>query len=99
METKHTKKPWVYKKSRKGLKYIVSGEYWDSFCKIWACTIDYNGVKSHETEAEANAKLIVAAPELLEACFNLVNAASGDTIENLKIALSNAKQAIKKATE
>lgn len=58
------------------------------------CNIDQ--FRTHE-EAKANTKLIAAAPELLEALLNLVNAASGDTLENLKIAIVDAKAIIKKS--
>ena len=50
-------------------------------------------------DAERLRQLAEQKAELLEALLNLVNAVSGDTIENLKIAIVDAKAIIKKATQ
>ena len=54
-------------------------------------------------ETKANAKLIAAAPELLEALKNMVNVAKGlkweEATTGRQIILQDAEQAIKKATE
>jgi len=47
-----------------------------------------------ESEMNANAKLFIASPKLYDALFNLYNAVHGDTAENLKIALSDAKHVL-----
>ena len=52
-----------------------------------------------EKEMEANAKLIAAAPELLEALIALVNGCLSDSESDKVVSLRKAKQKIKKATE
>lgn len=55
-------------------------------------------VQETPEEAEANAKLIAAAPELLEACMTVVNGYEGGGID-MNIFYEECNQAIKKATE
>ena len=86
METKHTPGPWrVFKGAS------TEGECGDltgiSF-EVW-----YKRSNQRE-EAEANAKLISAAPDLLEACMNLEN----DDNSIPKHAWDMLQEAIKKAT-
>ena len=52
-----------------------------------------------EEEKDANAKLIAAAPELLEALIALVNGCLSDSESDKVVSLRKAKQIIKKATE
>lgn len=99
MKTKHTPAPWKVDYRYSNDKRVICSWYpiKDENGYIIAETEgDYGGIKN--STAKANAALIAAAPELLEALHNLVNAASGDTIENLKIAIADAKATIKKAT-
>lgn len=94
METKHTKGEWKHLKqpiTNNGF-YIQSSELifigevgGGEGCKIY--------------EIEANAKLIAAAPELLDALMEIVNAADGDGWKQLDGTLSKARNAIKKAKE
>ena len=49
-------------------------------------------------EGNANARLIAAAPELLEALAEVVNAADGESWSQLGPSLSKARAAIAKAT-
>jgi len=100
MKTKHTPGPW------KNERVPIQSQGGSNTCyKIGpfeACIYDDWMQRErgfYEDEIMANAKLIAAAPKLLEALINLVNAASGDTIENLKIALADSKATIKEATK
>ncbi len=99
MKTKHTTGPWsiddsMAKDGRKHcLWYYIRDKVLNNLAEVKG---RHCGIKN--STAEANAKLISTSPELLESLYNLVNAASGDTIENLKIALADAKGIIKKAT-
>lgn len=62
-ETKHTPGPWKYEEATKTIR---SGRE-----NYWLCTMDsWDGAVNHE----ANAKLIAAAPELLEAAKDLITA-------------------------
>ena len=92
MKTKHTRGKWFERQvpgdQRRFTVLTDFGSSTQSICHLY----------HRKGETEANANLIAAAPEMLEALHNLVNAASGDTIENLKIALADAKNIIKKAT-
>ena len=58
---KHTPGPWRYEESTKTIRALPSN--------YWLCTMDsWDGAVSHE----ANAALIAAAPELLEALKGVV---------------------------
>jgi len=74
---------WIYINSDKG-KHIaeVKGKH----CEI------------ENSECDANAKLIAAAPELLESCNFMLDVLSGHLKFDLKIAIADMKAAIKKAT-
>ena len=109
METKHTKGEWYVNKNMPGYGDSVcisrrnESDYWeDGHVKIIGdCPIAIvsSGHNSWENKypAEANAKLIAAAPELLEALIELTDALKcefGRDLTYLK-----AISAIKKATE
>ncbi len=100
MKTKHTSGKWISMplnhKDLEGQFEIFVGDSDQEYmiAKVFPAE-PYIGPE----QSKANAKLITASPKILEALTNLVNAVSGDTIENLRIALVDAKVAIKTATE
>lgn len=65
-----------------------------SQCKITNRVSGWNS-----EEAKANAKLIAAAPELLDALISLVNGCLSESDSDRVKSLRMAKEAIKKATE
>lgn len=93
METKHTKGEWVI--SKESITYIQTNESIPTVI----CDFAYAGPRI--LEEEANAKLIAAAPDLLEALTTLLKVfqTDGSDYEDDQKAISKAKQAIKKATE
>ena len=61
MKTAHTPAPWSYEKATKTIRAKPSN--------YWIATMDsWDGAVNHE----ANAQLIAAAPDLLEACEMLL---------------------------
>lgn len=89
-EIKHTPAPWHVGDTNKNFDAIVYGA--DSLC-IANCT----KVRGRSIEEEdANAQLIAAAPELLEALKSLVNA-HDTTCRSESIAITQARKAINKA--
>jgi len=85
--SKHTPAPWEI---REDTQYPLHG--------IWANNSKfptYIARTCFAPNSEANAKLIAAAPELLEALKKIANTSS-DAPEAMRVI---AKQAIKKATE
>ena len=107
-ETKHTPGPWI----SDDLGVITGGaDYATSVCETylvkWKDKSTYGkaysehpAIKANREEAEANARLIAAAPELLEALERIIDAYDGPTV-NAANAVSGqidlAKMAIKKA--
>lgn len=77
MEKKYTRGPWRVKKSETKPTLNIIGTALGSKYKIARCPIEDYGSKYPETnklelaEVEANAKLMAAAPELLEALIQL----------------------------
>ena len=98
METKHTKGEWNYKKfdiTKIQYSYSIQSSNGDVICKMLRDDSDDN-----QTE-EANAKLIAAAPELLEALESMVaygNINYAYHSDYFITELKKCKQAIKKAT-
>ena len=105
MNTKHTPAPWqyqvIYKKGLgriqvKGPKYgpLLLGNIHDDECNVPTCC---------RSEEHANAKLIAAAPELLEALEKIADGTAPSCEREafifVDIAKDIANQAIKKATE
>lgn len=73
MSTKHTPGPWeATGLSDKGTYYKVRGSNIGEKWKIADCPFNKEDVASQKAEAEANARLIAAAPELLVALRNIV---------------------------
>ena len=89
MEKKHTPGPWEVRKTASGNPFIYAGQL-----NVAGVAMVRAGVDS--ATAEANARLIAAAPELLEALIQAVAWIEGEiTAVN---ALSKAHAAIAKAT-
>jgi hypothetical protein len=84
----HTPGPWTIRRASQGKPYQIEGATRD--ITRWG---GLSAPMSHE--AEANARLIAAAPDLLEA-LQYVLSAHG---EQLHCAFDMAERAIKKATE
>ena len=106
MEKKYTRGPWKVKRSESKPAFNVIGTALGGKYKIARCPITDFGSTYPETnkaeliEVEANAKLIAAAPELLEALIEarkhlLKNGITYDNADAYNI-LNNA---LKKATE
>ena len=88
MTTKHTPGPWEVNHTGTGIGV-------DPVCDAVNATFRHDN-ELMRIEAEANANLIAAAPDLLEACIQMVFIASaGEVPRNL--ILKDAKAAIAKA--
>lgn len=112
MKTKFIEGPWNLEMPKKKKKYYakLSGKGWSRFAKV-CVRIKCN--KELDEEGIANAKLIAAAPELYEACNEMVllknlwlpleydhlNEERREEIIMLVRSLRKMEQAIKKATE
>ena len=93
-DTKHTPGPWVWDEYYTGL----DGANGQSVLIY----IDYEGMSIHGktvAQSEANARLIAAAPELLEACIGLLQVQDGIPMTGLEATRKavNARAAIAKA--
>jgi hypothetical protein len=105
METKHTKGEWLIE-----IDHPESEPTAENKCHMieirtktfeWICSVMPYGKKSKE-ETEANAKLIAAAPDLLEALIEALPAVeelNGEFQEGWEDTINKIKKAIKKATE
>jgi len=100
MKTKHTKGEWKVDSTSKTcnydcvtseMAYAVKTDDWD-IAAVW---------KDAEGNCEANARLIAAAPELLEAlkkCLEATKELNGEFQEGWDEEIEMAEQAIKNAT-
>lgn len=95
MQRKHTPGPWTVQEEIDG---PVQNTRIVAHKKAVASTAQQCGRPHHWNEAEANARLIAAAPELLEACEALVNAYSIHDGTVHARAVDVAVAAIRKAT-
>lgn len=106
MKEKHTPGPWNIDENFAAFdgEEFMSIEYQGCpICTVrgtndMACIEDDEQEKIAE-ECMANAKLIAAAPELLDALVHLTNAVPNDGTWNYPAAMEAALKAIKKATE
>lgn len=94
METKHTPGPWTFE--------ICTGhekdESWPFFIEAEQCTVA--GVSGIGNQADANARLIAASPELLAACQNSLDSLCGDGGEDrVEVAKEYLRAAIAKAVK
>ncbi|HGM5034484.1 TPA: hypothetical protein ACKPZU_000216 [Stenotrophomonas maltophilia] len=100
MSSKHTPGPWAYQEDSDAYTHIVRGHNNRFICQLAQTT---------SAEIEANARLIAAAPELLMKITGLIGAAEylqarvvetrgADCMDNLDVAIDEARAAIAKAT-
>src|SRR6478736_6578936 len=77
-EFKGTKGEWTVKRYKHGFK--LSGQSWEDFAKIYTISdgSDFDG--KYAIEAEANAKLIACAPEMLKAMNEFIEAVESQDI-------------------
>ena len=101
MEKKFTKGNWIT-----NINFKDYNRYLNIFCEGDADALPISSIWinfNNRCEAEANAKLMAAAPDLLEALNNLVLASdlssNSPVVGNWNELINNAKNAIKKATE
>lgn len=87
---KHTPGPWEVKGYGSGI--FPSGGNHPIVCSM---TTPSGFISNHE----ANSKLIAAAPELLEALQNMINANPNDGRWDYQASCDAARRIIKKATE
>ena len=93
-EAKHTPGPWLTHKEGFSSIYIESRIGGGMLQEVASCGPTGEG----SDQQEANARLIAAAPELLEALAEIVSAADGEGWNQLDPSLSKARAAIAKAT-
>ena len=89
-EMKPTPGPWEAER-------IYNSNCFDITCECGFFIATCHDCVRGESNAEANARLIAAAPELLEALAEVVNAADGEGWSQLDPSLSKARAAIAKA--
>ena len=77
--------------------YLVKSDDGGLIAFVYDGDIDDEAI--HMDVVQANAKLIAAAPELLESLIALVNGCLSDSESDKVVSLRKAKQIIKKATE
>jgi queuine/archaeosine tRNA-ribosyltransferase len=95
MQTKHTQGEWVITRGANFIPSIASKELHQPIAHLCNMT-DSN--KFCE-EAEANAKLIAAAPNLLNVAYLLSRYNTPHNVFAIQELIEKAKEAIKKATE
>ena len=92
--SKHTPGPWQIKRHfDPGYKFISAQKHTALAQVVW-CMED----EDRSPECEANAHLIAAAPDLLDALFYLLETSSGVSHEQWLEAMEQARAAILKAT-
>jgi hypothetical protein len=98
METKHTPGPWKAQKDFYDLWAVFAdGHIENGFKNPWICQV-WDDFTSKE-QAEANAKLIAALPDLLEAVALYLCDVENEMLEYNDDTYRTAKEAIRKATE
>lgn len=103
MENKHTPAPWAIRYPE-GFKYVIIANGRPAICSINGLYGDLERSEEFESENLANAKLIAAAPDLLQALKEVT-----DTLESVLISpycqvpddgtIEWSRNIIKKATE
>lgn len=100
MKTKHTPGPWLYSPHYR--EHAQGHIYLPNANEDEAHTINLVGAAAMSQEQlDANAKLIAAAPDLLQALKGFIHSVEheGEVHGRIVDAVRNAKEAIKKATE
>lgn len=106
-EVKHTPGPWTFEtvQTQSGICHKIGPFPWKNGKQNHACIyVDYASTGDIEKELAANARLMVAAPEMLEAlefissCQNWEQS-TGEAASALYEAASMARAAIAKATQ
>ena len=91
MNAKHTPGPWTLED--RGYKFVVS-KPGEGYITRDVCRMDASTMSAFDQEA--NARLIAAAPDLLEACKTIVHLReTEDWMETLHKAVNHARAAIK----
>jgi hypothetical protein len=110
IETKHTPGPWAWQKfggnhcltAQHGLREIIIGANPSRGNKMPVVVMNNDGILYPVDPDHANAKLIAASPDLLEACKEAVSTIEmlmGDDLNpSASMSLSSILKAIKKAT-
>ena len=98
MSAKHTPGPWLTDRGNVHTGQIATIHHClnNDWVEIWTDKWAETGLG--EGEQEANARLIAAAPELLDALTEIVAAADGDGWKQLDATFAAARAAIAKAT-
>lgn len=99
MEKKFTQGKWVSRGFEDNSNGYINIDFEDGFIGVYGrCTdgLDRQEKLKFIEKAEANAKLIAAAPDLLEACIRLIDCYENGKVSN---AISDIELAIKKALE
>jgi hypothetical protein len=98
MNTNHTPAPWTYDKLQDLCKFnIFASGFNTAMCQVTVMESSTRRVTG--SEVEANARLIAAAPELLEALNAIVKRAEDPALcDDTDTLLRNARTAIAKAT-
>ena len=98
MKTKHTKGEWHYRTGMLDDYFEILGDYQTNKC----IAVTPKNCFVNKEEAEANGRLIVAAPELLECCDAVLTAWHSKNSNMYKKEpeyLQQIRDAIQKATE
>lgn len=95
-ETKYTPTPWVFGNTAGDKKLILGGTSERYICSVQIWQTPRRMGFIDEPEREANAKLILAAPDLLKACKQTLMVEKNREYKNQAI-IYTLTQAIKKA--
>lgn len=90
--TQHTRGPWFYDGQNgcgSHIIHVAQGEIAEAFGDSWG---------DDGQQAAANARLIAAAPDLLESCIAMIAAFGGDVPDWLRGEVAQMELAIAKAT-
>ena len=94
MSAKHTDGPWVYKRNEVSgdCDHIATVAWVEAFCVGRDCGSGYSRNYEHHGSGEADARLIAAAPELLEALQDLVDTGfvGGPQLKRAQAAIAKA---------